>query len=396
VLSSAGNSLVVRGLYDPQKSSGNFFITSRDLLALEKFAPFFALAPSLQALDLNGRLKPDLRMELMSGGNFNLEGSVTLSGLALRKDNLNLSALSGALNLQASRLEQNLSTENMSFNFNGSPLKLQTRCSLAQNTAKVENLNIEGFGGSAQLKGSYRLDSGALLADLNGSGMQVESLLAALNPGAAAKLTGRLQTVKAGLSASVKNGIKETLAGSAAFELVDGSLPGFNLGGTVLKAVNLPFLSGALFASVPPEFAGQLSAESTPIKNAIGSFQILSGNMHTKDLSVLSSLFSLEATGRIGLDSSLDLKASILFNPEFSRALAQRTQELKRVFDRQDRLVVPLGISGTPPKIMVVPDVTKLAQLGAENLAKEKAGQFLDKALGGKGAGKGLGGLLGF
>ena len=70
--------------------------------------------------------------------------------------------------------------------------------------------------------------------------------------------------------------------------------------------------------------------------------------------------------------------------------------------DSEGRIVLPVMIKGTPPKIIVLPNLEKLMQTGAKRVLQKTADDLLQRALGGKqktappqGAGQ-LKGILGF
>lgn len=103
--------------------------------------------------------------------------------------------------------------------------------------------------------------------------------------------------------------------------------------------------------------------------------------MHTKDLTLNSTAYDLNAEGKIGFDTSLDLNADIIFTPEVSAKIVGGIKELNNALDQNKRLNMPLSIEGVPPSIVVVPNLQKLIELGAKNLLREKAGQLLSEGI---------------
>ena len=81
----------------------------------------------------------------------------------------------------------------------------------------------------------------------------------------------------------------------------------------------------------------------------------------------------------MGFDSSLDLNTTVLLSRSLSAGLAARSPALKRAIGPDGRVAVPLTISGTPPKVAIVPDMEKLMQLAGRKLLEEQGGKLLNK-----------------
>lgn len=385
-----GNVLDISGGFDARTGSGDFTLKSAaEGLLLEKFKPIWSQFPQIDALSLRGHVLPDLTVTLRDKLPPSAQGSITLKEISLQKEQLALSGLSGEMRLEQKTEAPALSCEALALKINNAPFSLSFALEAPQDRVLIRKLVMNGFDGSLNALAEYNLQTKEFQTALNGKGLEIGKMLAALKPSAPAPLSGTLHNFTADIRGQAQGTISQSLEGKASVDMRDGNLPGFNLAGLVLKNINnLPFLSGALLESVPAEQQSEVTSNSTPIKSLTGTMQISGGFLSTRNLNLLSTLFSLEASGKAGFDSSLDLSATILFNPQFSLAMAGRTKELKNLLDKQNRLVVPLAISGTPPAVIVLPDVSKLLQTGAGKVLQEKAGKALEKVLGGKGLGK--------
>lgn len=105
-------------------------------------------------------------------------------------------------------------------------------------------------------------------------------------------------------------------------------------------------------------------------------------------------IFTVNASGRIGFDTTLDLKTTMYFSSAFSLAMAAGIKELDNLLDDNDRLVIPVLIQGRAGAPIILPDVEKLLTVAGKKVLMKQAEKKLGEALGG--AGKGLGSVFGF
>lgn len=325
---------------------------------------------------------------------------IRMSDLKYKFGDLELQNGAGDLAIAADKNSQRFATSNIKANFNGEDLKLALSGSLAAQQLKVRDLKFSGFGGELSGIADYDLGAQGFACDFAGSNFDVEKVLSALKPGSS-PVKGRLEKLAVKLNGKLGPILKESLNGRLGLLLKDGELIGVNFAGTVLKAVkDIPLVSGALYSRVPSEYDDEVSSQRTPIKEFSADFDLSQANLSTANLKLLSTIFSLDASGKVSFDMDLNLKSTIYFAAPFSQALTHGVKELAILLDQDKRLVLPLQVDGKVPQIIVLPDLSKLLKRGAQNLIRDKAGDILDRALGGgakEGSKKGgLGGLLGF
>lgn len=387
-----GSSLKISCAYNIFDKTGQVRVSS-DNVDLGSLTP--ALPAVVKEMKLQGVLKPDLKASLGPRDSYHAGGVVNLAGVGLVKNQFTVSGIAGPLTLDATPESRLIKTQNLAFTLNGQSGKLGLAATMKGQALAVSEIMLQLFGGT--LSGDFNL---ALNADktfstnLKASGIRVEDALEVSSPGKPAALTGTLQTMTlkaSGLSVQMP----QSLSGSGYLDLRDASLKGINLAGTVLKAVNnIPFLAGALYDAVPPSQRSSVESNDTPIKSLTANLTFAAGALRTPDLKAVSSIFSLEADGKVGFDSNLDLNATIIFDQTFSAHLVSNTKELKNLLDQEGRLIIPLTLQGVPPKLLVYPNLKKLLEVGATRTLRNKAEELLGGALQ-KGKGKGLGGLLG-
>jgi hypothetical protein len=245
-------------------------------------------------------------------------------------------------------------------------------------------LDIQGFEGSARVPLTLSLGTPQQVrANAALEGVSIQSILTAFNPERAGNFTGTVASMKANVSGDLGPGAP-SLRGPGSLSIVKGTLKGFNLPRAVLSAIGkgLPFVDEALADNVPPEFAGIMNEPDTRIESLDSTFELQGELTMLRSLRAVSDIFTLESSGSIARDGNLDLKATLTFTEEFSRALARRVKDIGKVYDSKGRLVIPLTLQGRTPKLLVLPDLSKLMQTGAGNIVEREAGRAIDRALG--------------
>ena len=393
-----GNVMVLKAAYDTKTSEGSVSIDSAGV-SLASLDPLLDIAPQARAFELKGAIKPALSAQLNPAG-FSADGAISLSGLAAKAADMQISDLSGAIKIAATPALQNASSEGLTLALNGAPLKIMFDAGVEGGTlAKLHRLTIEAFAGSvnaaaqAQLGGAQSFSS-----KIDVKGIKIQDALAAVKPAVAQMVSGTLSGLSADVNGSLGPTLMQSLKGSARVLAENCTLNGVNLAGDVLKALNqIPTVQGSLYSSVPPEQQASVASNNTAIRSLSGDFQIGGGTLATPNLKLLSDVFSLASDGKVGFDSSLDLNATISFTQAFSASLVARTPEIKKILDSNGQLTVPLSIRGTPPKVMVLPNAQRLIEMAGKKALQEQGTKLLDNVLGGKGKkGGGKGFSLGF
>ncbi len=365
---------------------------------LQSFDPLFDVAPDLRQLALKGDILFDISAEI--GKLLNASGTVTLAKIGATAAGIPVSDLDGTIRVSASSSEMSAASKDISLSLNGSPVTVAFNSVLeGTSNAVLKELTIKAFNGeivanaSADLGSSQRFSSEAHILELD-----IGAALSAVKPALSGMVTGTLESLSVRTEGTLGAALIPSLSGQGSVAVKKCTLRGVNLANEVLKGVTkLPFLAGSLRSIVPPSLEGTLNAENTAIESLTSTFTLGGGGLTTPDLKMLSTIFSLEAKGRVGMDSSLDLNSAIAFSKEFSAALAERNNNISKMYDEQERLTIPLVIKGTPPKVLILPDVERLVELAAKQAVKQKANEIIDNVLSGKSGGKkGIGKLLGF
>jgi len=353
--------------------------------------------PTLRAMPLTGMVQLRSEGTFGPGDGWRVRGTLEPRDLALAQGAFAMTGGSGRLSFEADPVRQAGAVQELTLSLNGAPMTA-TLPLLEHTGGKItaNGFELRAFGGTLKASASHDLSGQRFSLSPEAANLDLGALLPALRPVAPPPFTGRLESFSATLSGT-SSALPTSLTGRGQLAVRDGELKGVNIAGDVLKSVaNLPFLTGSLFDSLPEQERAELQRADTKITSLTTNFSLGAGGVTAPNFRLQSSIFSLEADGTIGFDSALNLNATILFSPGFSGLLAGRVREVRAVLDREGRLVIPLRLTGTPERLTVTPNVSRLMQSGAGRIVEEQAGKLLDKALGGKGQSDGLKGILGF
>lgn len=399
-LDTGGGDIRLAGALDLGKQSGDLTVRSPGV-ALDKVARTLqGVAPAFHAVAPSGSLGLDLKVKLAGASSPSLGGGVTLKSVGANlPGSMTVKDLSGAIAVSGPTSGLRVSSSDTSLILQGAPVKVNFVLDASPQQVIARTFEVKGFGGAITAPSSLRFDGAQPFATApTVSALSINETLKAFAPALAPLLSGTVRSFTGDFKGALAPSPASTIQGPGNLLVVDGMLKGFNLPGVVLAKVNsLPFLEGSLQKYVPPQFQKYVTSPDTAIKELRSSFVLNGPTTSLNNLTLMSDIFTLESSGTLSSSGEINLVATILFTPEFSLALASRSDKVKRILDPQNRLVIPLALTGKAPAIVVVPNVSKLLEMGAQKAIEQKVGDLLNKKFGGAsqgGAGKGLGGLF--
>lgn len=363
----AKSRIVVKGRMETATGVGSVALSS-DRLDLEQAAPLMALAtPEIARLGLRGTVAPDLTIAFSSGWSFQTGGTVRLTDLALDAGTLAVRKLHGRLDLAATPTGATIGTRDLALEVGGAPIAVTLASELAGDTATLTELVATGLGGTTRVTGTYGLATRRFTADVGAEGLDLAAMQHAKDPRTPPRVTGTVARFQSRLAGTADAHPERSVTGTGTMLLKDGRVPGVNVTGEVVKKISaLPLLSAV---RMPPEVRSATESPDTVITSLTADFTVGGAALQLQRTLVNSPTFSFDGGGRVGFDSSLDLQGTLRLSAAISNALVSGVRELRVGLDPGGQISVPLTIRGTPPKVVVVPDVTKLLGSGLQNAA---------------------------
>lgn len=380
-----GNKMAVEGGLDP-KDAEEQLVFREESTDLASLGPVYdAFAPGLHDLALGGNVSAVLRVWLRSDSSFQAEGAVDLEGVEATVGEFVLAGLTGSMELEIRPNKQVASAEKLTGTLNDAPVDIQMELRASRDRARIDPLRMTAFSGEANLLTTLNMDgSDTFKSELTITEMRVEEMIPALAPDLKdSGLSGLLESARGGVKGVLDESMTESLNGRAEFKFVEGLLEGVNVAKESLGELGeLPIVQGAMMQYVPERYHEAFASDRTVLNLVTGSFRIADEAAKTDDLHVESTYFTMDGSGVFGMDSSVDVDATIRFTPEFSSALAKSIRELEYIYDEDDRLTFPIHIEGVSPDLDITADLSELMKKGMENAVTNEVKQKVEDEVG--------------
>ena len=251
---------------------------------------------------------------------------------------------------------------------------LEGRMGWTRGRLEVEDLSVETLGGRIRGRGAVTNRSGQgfdfELAPVL-ENLDVRSILALVHKGPTEPVRGRLDLAGrfTGSGADWPS-IAQGLEGQGRATLSKGVLGRFNPVRGVLAAMDA--VEGIdRIDSAGPAFDSLVRGERTPFDRLEGTFTVGKGRLRSDDLLLAADEFSVVGKGWAGHDGSVDLQATLVLSPDFSRDLSGRYRNVRYLFDA-DGISVPFRLAGKVPDVAIRPDVQQITRYMYDKLAEQR------------------------
>ncbi len=244
---------------------------------------------------------------------------------------------------------------------------LDTMVHLEGSRVSLAPLAVRTFAGTIQAEGSYdrtRADDPEFHFESQIDGVDLGRVAAWVAPGAQHLLEGKING-KLSLAGAGKQweSIRQSIVGGGHVQLHEGTLRQINVADSVLKSITgIPSLSGLLSPSLRQRYPALFSAGGTAFQKLGGAFTIAQGRIITDDLSIKAQDFLIFGGGTVGLDQSVDVKATFEASPGLTRDLIAELDSARYLAGASGRLQVPFRLSGVLPGAKVQPDLSFVEQ----------------------------------
>ena len=170
------------------------------------------------------------------------------------------------------------------------------------------------------------------------------------------------------------------LSATGRLQATDVKIANMNLLRVVFERFTmLPGLIDLLEAQLPPVYQRKLAATDTAFAPLDIPFRVEQGALQFDRLQLRSDAFELAGAGRIGLDRSIAIRATLRVDAELSAAFMKSVKELRGLFNADGQLEIPLTIQERPP--YVLPDLNDVGSRLLTTTVQDLLGNFLQKAI---------------
>ena len=244
----------------------------------------------------------------------------------------------------------------------------------------VRRLSVETLGGALHGHGA--------ITNRNGQGFDIElhptaeSLdangLLALLPNYPAdsinghvSLKGRFRSTGKDWTSFVRN-----LDGQGRMTLDKGVLANFNPVREVLATLDAVEGIDPIDAA-GPAFLSLVRDDRTSFRSLEGHFTVRQGKVSSDDVRLVSDDYSIVGRGSLNPDGQMELLATLVLSPAFSRDLSGRHRNVRYLFDAEG-ISLPFRLGGRIPDVTIQPDVPQLVRYMFNKLAEERPPQAED------------------
>ncbi len=256
---------------------------------------------------------------------------------------------------------------------------LGTGLVLENNVANIREFRVKALKGSLEAQGTYAFRNPVPSFSLSSKvrGLDLKELYNSLDPKAPLDIQGSLNAdLKVSGSGKDWKEIEPRLKGDGKAEVLEGALLNFNLAQEAISGITgMPGLASLITPQVREKYPETFQSKDTKFKELKGLFSLGEGRMNVKDLRITAADYTVLGKGRVNFDRDVNFRALMLLSQRLSNDLASAAKEVRYIYNANNQLEIPFGLTGTLPNIRPRPDsnyLTKLFQRGMSNKGAEE------------------------
>ncbi len=295
----------------------------------------------------------------------------------------NLSS-TGQLNVKNGNLNyQGKLTSGQGTLYNIAYKKLGAGLVLENKVATIRDFRVNSLKGSLEAQGTYAFKNPVPSFSLTSKiqGLDLKELYRAMDPKAPLIIQGNLNAnLKVAGSGKDWKEIEPRLRGEGNAEVLDGALLNFNLAeGTISGITGIPGLTSLITPQVREQYPEIFQSKDTKFKELKTLFSMGDSRLNVKNLRITAADFTILGKGQVLFNRKTEFRSVMLFSQKLSADLARAAREVKYIYNQQNQLEIPFGLTGTLPNVRPRPDSNFLAKLvqrgatgkGAEEISKQ-------------------------
>ncbi len=238
----------------------------------------------------------------------------------------------------------------------------------------IPNVKFQSRFRLPDASGPVSIESFALTLD----GIRLERLFLSRQP-SDPQLRGRLHGhIEGSLPRWDPARLSQLLTAHGSLKCEEPVIANLNILRAVFEQLSLiPGLMERLLGSLPPEALAQFERPDTPLEPVDISMTLKDGSVWLETFELTSDALSLTGEGRVGLDGSLHLTATLRIDSVFSQTLTRSVGELRYLSDSQGRIEIPLIIYRQGGRIGFLPQLDAIGRKLLVPLTQDLIGNLL-------------------
>lgn len=278
--------------------------------------------------------------------------------------------------------DRNLEIRSADLEFKG--IKLHARGNVVNLADPTVALVIDVFGGTVEVDGGW-MQNGRLDLDLTLTDIELAEMTRSLASESAQVLDGRL-SMSLAVTGTGKTWeeIKPGLEGLGKAQIHGGVLHDINLVEAALGGfTGVPGLSAKLSKQMSKKYPALFSTGDTEFDRMQARVEIREGRVQILGIKLDAVDFAMRGHGSVSLDGDLDMSIRVVLSESLTKDLIAKAKPLKHLRGKDDRIEVPVRLSGMLPEVSARPDTDSIAKkLGAgatRGLIETSLGKLLKK-----------------
>lgn len=263
--------------------------------------------------------------------------------------------------------------------------ELEGQFALDGNKATFTKINLKTMGGTATGSGTASLDpvKPSFTIKTNITGAEISKLLGTIPALEKNPLKGTVN-LNADVSGSGKewNDIKHSISGTGLTEIFQGKILEFNFIDQLFANLKqYPGLSEIVTQRIQEKYPKAFKSRDTEFKNWNSDFVLEEGKLKARNLAFFAPDYTVRGQGYLDFDKVLNLDITLFLNPNLSNDLAGEAGILKYFINAQGQLEVPLRLTGTLPKVTLMPNQAYIQETLQKGLLQQGVDKLKDKGL---------------
>jgi AsmA protein len=269
------------------------------------------------------------------------------------------------------------------------------KANLASGVLSIDQFSLNTFGGKVSGGGKVNLQKEKIGFDLRqemqGVQLQKVSTAAIGEEKIQGVLTGNASFKGIGLS---QNDLEKTLSGNAKVEVKEGKILGVDVKKQILAKMDHPLLMQffpglakmreeiettpdpeAEMVTRPQAVTGVVS--QTNFKDFVVDVTISNGKANLQKMNVMTDDFTLRGSGEANFALQANLLANVIFSKKFTLSMTQGKDLSDLLPYENEGLLIPVRITGSLMKPMVLPDLATLLSALTQGKLKQQIGGLL-------------------
>ncbi len=297
-------------------------------------------------------VRAPITIEVPRKGGYSVSGPVSANGGVVEAFDRRFADVGGTVSMLISSPRMRFSTAALAFRTLNRALSLATDFSITKDAFTWKDTALRLDSGTFNGEFSMQRESPRTYAGKIAAAELFFTDVAALALGNEQEdITGKLSTLKASVNGSMADALG-SMRGSGEFRCTEPLLKNYNLTESVLAAVARLPLSGIVLNPTKVEERGADSASE-------GVFSIKDRLLTFSKLLMRRSRFTINATGTVGFDKTINLNADVIFLQDSFRSLGFGFDTLGNALSRAGRISIPMNVGATFDSPSITPDIEK-------------------------------------